>query len=574
MSEIRFSCGNCGSKIEADVTLAGKVMQCPKCHNALKVPEELMKPGMSLGGYTLEELLGQGGMGEVWLATQSSIGRKVALKILSPSLSRDKEFINRFNNEMKLIGRLDHPGIVSAYAAGNSNGFYFLSTYFVDGKTVASELESGKVFEEKEALIIARKVAEALKYAWEKHRILHRDVKPANIMVDKGGEVKLMDMGISKCLNEDTSITMTGIIVGTPYYMSPEQAKAEKDIDFRADIYSLGATLYYMLTGRLPYDATSAMAILARVISEQATEIRKINSNVSPGCEKLISKMMAKNKDQRYASWQEVIDEIDEIIDDNGTPVAAFTEPQEEYLGRSDWLLKAGVILIAVCFVVFSIALIRRAEHRKIDTTDEIMPGSNVDDIAKDDSSSSTGDRREEKIAKKAEIHVLPKAVVRETSQPVPATAAKPDERQRTCPTTTDAQKKSPEALKKPVPGAVETPARRFEFGKNLFLDTLETSKQKAGLTDNETEKLRPIIKNYFQRLKQVHDEKPSGGYTYAEWTGKCQAVYADTRKEVEAQLPKDKAEKLLQILEEGRKQFLRNIMHASTAPPPATTHK
>ena len=270
MTELTFNCSYCGVKIEADSTLAGKIIQCPKCSHAVKVSEGLMREGMVLGGYTLEKLLGKGGMGEVWLATQTSMGRKVGLKILAHGLSKDPEFIARFNQEMKLVAKLDHPGIVSAYEAGYDKGFYFLATSYVNGATLEAKIDSGKIFSEKEALPIAGKVAGALKYAWDKHRILHRDIKPANIMVDDTGDVKLMDMGISKSLVEDNSITMTGSILGTPYYMSSEQAKADKDIDHRADIYSLGATLYHMLTGSLPYNATTSMGVLARMISEKS----------------------------------------------------------------------------------------------------------------------------------------------------------------------------------------------------------------------------------------------------------------------------------------------------------------
>ncbi|OGV42774.1 MAG: hypothetical protein A2X48_10265 [Lentisphaerae bacterium GWF2_49_21] len=547
MPEIKFSCMKCGSEIEAETTLAGKVMQCPRCHNALKVPDECMVPGMVLGGYTLEKMLGQGGMGEVWLATQTSMGRKVALKILNPSLSKDKEFIKRFTNEMKMVGMLDHQGIVSAYEAGNANGFYFLATSYVDGETIASMLESGKVFKEKEALEVVKKVAEALKYAWDKYQILHRDIKPANIMIEKGGEVKLMDMGISKSLKEDVSITMTGIIVGTPYYMSPEQAKAERDIDQRADIYSLGATLYHMLTGRLPYDATSAMAILARVISEQATLVRKLNSNVSPECEMLIGKMMSKDKNQRQASWQEVIDDIEETIENDNLAAPIIPEVPENIPMKSDWLMKAGVILIIACFVIVSIALIKRGENRRAASSDievkDDAPG--VDSEKKTDSAPVVKSKG-------------PPRVISSRAQP-------------------SVQEQPADVVKEPKSPAVEIPdTSRKEPGKGATILS-ELADRGLVLSEKEIEKVAPILKDYYRDLAQLKENRSA---TFVEKRDKIKAIVYDTKKKVESKLSKERAAILMKYLDDERYQKVHDILapaqmnqrrlHQRTDTPPA----
>ena len=372
MSALGFNCSSCGMELEADSTLAGKIIKCPQCSQAIKVPRvELISPGMVLGGYVLDKLLGKGGMGEVWLATQNSVGRKVALKILAPALSKDQEFIARFSQEMKTVAKLDHPGIVSAYEAGYDKDFYFFATSYVDGATLESMFDSRKTFSEKDALAVGRKMAEALKYAWDKHMILHRDIKPANIIMEKGGEVRLMDMGISKNLREDNSITKTGTIFGTPYYMSPEQAKGEKGVDFRADIYSLGATLYHLLTGQVPHNATSTMGILVGVISEPATPIRKLNTEISLNCEALISRMMAKDKCLRQSSWQEVIEDMGKISDVQTAGSAVGRWLDWSLLAKHKKIFRLAAVSLAVVFVVALSVFFLDMRDRKAANADE-----------------------------------------------------------------------------------------------------------------------------------------------------------------------------------------------------------
>jgi serine/threonine protein kinase len=193
-------------------------------------------------------------------------------------------------------------------------------------------LKIDKIIPEKMALKITLQVAEALRYAWDEFKILHRDIKPANIMLDKKGSAKLMDMGISKSISEDHNLTMTGMIVGTPYYMSPEQALSKPNLDFRADLYSLGATLYHMVTGSVPYDADTAVGILTKHITDPLPMPREVNPELSQECEDLLEIMLAKNKGDRQNSWEEAISDIKNVISgkspETPTPdmAAAFTE--------------------------------------------------------------------------------------------------------------------------------------------------------------------------------------------------------------------------------------------------------
>jgi DNA-directed RNA polymerase subunit RPC12/RpoP len=311
MNTIEFQCSGCGAVLETESDCGGDRTQCPQCGETILVPLGGLGPGSDIGGFVIERKLGAGGMGEVWLATQTAMGRKVALKILAPALARDAEFINRFMEEVRTSAKLEHPNIVTAFHAGCDRDVYYLAMSFVDGENVSDWLAADGKLPEAEALLVVREVAAALQYAWEQNRILHRDVKPCNIMIASNGAIKLMDMGISKSLSENGGLTMTGVIVGTPHYMSPEQANADDDLDFRSDIYSLGATLYHAVTGQVPYDGTTAMRILMKHITEPFPPPRERNPELSEACAVLIEIMMAKKPEDRQQDWGAVLRDID-----------------------------------------------------------------------------------------------------------------------------------------------------------------------------------------------------------------------------------------------------------------------
>ena len=311
---IDFTCPHCRSEIEADEAVGGSRAQCPRCSGIVLIPRFGIQVGTTVGGYRIARKLGVGGMGEVWLAEQTAMGRAVALKILSPAMTADPEFVQRFVHEVQTVAKLEHPNIATAFDAGNDGDIHYLAVSYVDGDQVGNLLKRDKVVPEKDALPIVRGVAEALKYAWDKFRMLHRDIKPANIMLTSDGVPKLMDMGISKTMAEDVQLTMAGHIVGTPHYMSPEQARADLGVDFRADIYSLGATLYHMVTGTLPFGGKTAMAALTRHITEPLESPRKRNPAVTQGCSALIEAMMAKDPADRPGTWEDVLQDIDRVL--------------------------------------------------------------------------------------------------------------------------------------------------------------------------------------------------------------------------------------------------------------------
>lgn len=292
------------------------MVSCPHCKSAMTAPAPPFHRGMMVGDYEIHERIGIGGMGEVYLAEQKSMQRLVALKILQEELVKDKAYLERFYREVRTLAQIEHPNIVRAIEAGFDGSSHYFSMTYVPAKDLKQRLEDGEVFSEYEILRIAREVALALRYVWEKYKLLHRDIKPANIIVTPENEVKLMDLGISKVVSERVELTMAGMMVGSPLYVSPEQAKARKDIDFRADMYSLGVTLYHLLTGKLPYPGDNAITIVARHLGDPIPDPRQERTEISRRTSRLVIRMMAKKVEDRFESWDDTIEELDAILEE------------------------------------------------------------------------------------------------------------------------------------------------------------------------------------------------------------------------------------------------------------------
>src|SRR5208283_5077981 len=217
------------------------------------VPPSVEQMGKLFPQLEIIELLGQGGMGAVYKARQPRLNRFVALKILSPEKQSDPQFAERFEREARALAWLTHPNIVTVYDFGETQGIFFLLMEFVDGMTLRKLLQARRLASA-EALAIVPQICQALQYAHEQG-VIHRDIKPENILLDKKGQVKIADFGIAKILDQaprDIALTGAKDVVGTPYYMAPEQIEKPQTVDHRADIYSLGVVFYEMLTGELP----------------------------------------------------------------------------------------------------------------------------------------------------------------------------------------------------------------------------------------------------------------------------------------------------------------------------------
>lgn len=278
-----------------------------------KIPQNLHRD-LQIDDFILLEKLGSGGMGEVWKAKQLSMKRDIALKILSPKLSKDEDFVKRFLNEAIMTGRLQHPNIITAYTAGSCGIYYYLATQFVDGIELQDKIRIDGMLPEREALNITRTIASALCYAWEQHQILHCDIKPANIMIDRYRTPYLMDMGISKIFSEYDPSPDGTVIIGSPQYMSPEQSLGNVKLDLRTDIYSLGVTLYEMVTAILPFSEEIITDAIFKKMEKKFPPPVTRNSYLTEGCSALITKMLSNDRKDRQGDWNYVIADIDAVL--------------------------------------------------------------------------------------------------------------------------------------------------------------------------------------------------------------------------------------------------------------------
>ncbi len=280
-------------------------MQSPEHSSRDKAPH--------VHGYEMLGKLGQGSTSVVWKARQILLGRIVVIKVLSEQQTHDPEEIQRFKSEALIAASLKHPGIVQVYDFGqlaDSIGYYYVME-FISGYSVGSWLRRKGQLDETAVLTIAYSVAEALLYAWDKTAIVHRNIKPENILVDGDGTIKITDLGLAQMVNTfgnpAQAVKAMGRVTGTSNYMAPEQVRREKELDCRADIYGLGATLYHIVTGSLSFDTVSSPDTIDGQIRDSLEDPRKKNPRLSAGTAEMIMKMLAKDPGARYQNWKEVI---------------------------------------------------------------------------------------------------------------------------------------------------------------------------------------------------------------------------------------------------------------------------
>lgn len=264
-----------------------------------------------ISGYRILQKIGEGAIGTVYKALQLSMDRVVAIKVLLPRYAANDRLREKFFSEARIAAKLAHPNIVQAIDVGQENGIYYFVMEYIDGPTVGHLLKRGGALDEKRVIHIVTQVAQALSYA-HRHGVIHRDIKPDNIMLTREGTVKLCDLGLAKAIHDPDDVK-AGIIVGTPYYLSPEQAKGDVNIDARADIYSLGAAFYHMVTGTVPFPGDNAVAVVTKHLTEPLEPPRVRQPLVSPAVNFVITKMMAKDREDRYQSADELIKDLEAI---------------------------------------------------------------------------------------------------------------------------------------------------------------------------------------------------------------------------------------------------------------------
>jgi serine/threonine protein kinase len=288
------------------------------------IVKEMDLTGQNISNYKVIEKLGSGGMATVYKAHELSLNRVVALKVLSSRLSQDEEYIKRFHREAQAAAKLNHPNIVQVYAIGESEGIHYFAMEYIKGESLADIKKEKNVIPATEAIAIIKPVAEAL---GEAHNagLIHRDVKPSNIMIDASGRPKVTDFGIAFVTEAKTKLTQDGSIIGTPEYLSPEQCEG-KAVDGRSDIYSLGVTLYEILSGQTPYQADTPVGMLMKIIKGNFAPLNEVNPDVPESVVKVVQKMMETDPQKRYADARELVRAIEEVEKSLTQPAVPIAE--------------------------------------------------------------------------------------------------------------------------------------------------------------------------------------------------------------------------------------------------------
>jgi serine/threonine-protein kinase len=335
------------------------------------------KSGQKIPGYKITNKLGAGAMATVFKAKQLSLDRMVAIKVLPRKFTTNPQFIERFYAEGRAAAQLNHPNDV-----GKAGEYHYFVMEYVEGSTVYDEIVKSKRYNEADAIEIAIQVAEALQHAHERG-LIHRDVKPKNIMLTRSGVAKLADMGLARAISDkEAAEAEAGKAFGTPYYISPEQIRGEVAISPAADIYSLGATLYHMLTGAVPFDGKNPSAVMHKHLRAELVAPDHVNPRLSAGISEVIEMMMAKDPKARYRSCKELIGDLVAVKRKQHPPLAhkdfgaldiqqiaaaeAAVVPEEIPVNQSgrepayrQWLVFVlGALLLAS--VVFNIVLLSR----------------------------------------------------------------------------------------------------------------------------------------------------------------------------------------------------------------------
>jgi serine/threonine protein kinase/Tfp pilus assembly protein PilF len=341
-------CGKCGTKFETEEKEAASLTK------TIETPtEELTRGSVIADRYEVIEELGKGGMGKVFRVEDKKIKEEVALKLIKPEIAADKKTIERFSNELKFARKIAHRNVCKMYDLGEEEGTYYITMEYVPGEDLKSFIRRSRQLNVGTAISLAKQVGEGLS---EAHRlgVVHRDLKPQNVMIDKEGNARIMDFGVARSM-EGKGITGAGVMIGTPEYMSPEQVEG-KETDQRSDIYSLGIILYEMLTGRVPFEGDTAFAIGVMQKSETPKNPKEFNSQIPDDLSRMILRCLEKNKEKRYQSSGEVRSELSSI--EQGIPTTERMIPKKEPITSKEITVTFRVKKLFIPTLIFIAAVI------------------------------------------------------------------------------------------------------------------------------------------------------------------------------------------------------------------------
>ncbi len=340
-------------------------------------------PGENVGPYRIIEQLGSGGMATVYQAYHPALDRYVAIKVLHAVFKSDPQFFERFQREARIVAKLEHPNIIPVYDFNEHQGEPYLVMRYVEGETLKPHLE-GQPISPDEVLRLMRPVCQALGYAHQQG-VLHRDIKPSNIMVAKDGGIYLTDFGLARMMQLGESTLSQDKLMGTPQYISPEQAQGNPNLDGRTDIYSLGVVLFEMFTGRVPFSADTPFATIHDHIYKPLPLPSKLNPNIDPPVERLLLKTLAKNPNDRYTTAVELLQSLETTL---RAPIAATPTARKPVTPLKSkavppkkaapwWVWAGAAVLVFIILAAVGLGLWRRTRQSALPqpTQTQISPG-------------------------------------------------------------------------------------------------------------------------------------------------------------------------------------------------------
>lgn len=371
---VTTACTRCQNLIDITGLEPGDGITCPYCGNEFAITRQF-------GNFLLERQIGSGGMGAVYIGRDISLNRIVAIKVLKPELVSDQKFLATFLREAEITASLNHPNIVQVYAFGQHEGIYYMVVEFISGGTLDDKIAKLGQITELEGIEIGIAVARGLECALQRGGLIHRDIKPGNILFNSNNTPKVVDFGLS--LSFDTLDHFDGEIWGTPYYVAPEKLEREKET-FQSDLYSLGATLFHAISGRPPYEGEDPNDVAMKHLSGNVVSLKAFVPTISDQTAFAVSKAMARYPEDRYASYAEFIEQLEDakrrITDPNyrstqSQNVAIIDTPNAAK--QQKWLI---IGLVAIVVIVVGLLLWKGSSLFQLPQTTPPPPAAEMND--------------------------------------------------------------------------------------------------------------------------------------------------------------------------------------------------